>query len=105
TASYLREHHPGARVFVLTDGYPSDDLEGIKLVEAPEEGDVLVLGGASDGFTYDTLNRVFRRLMGGARLIGMHRNLFWKTADGWELDGGAYLAGLEEAAGVTATIC
>jgi ribonucleotide monophosphatase NagD (HAD superfamily) len=35
----------------------------------------------------------------------MHRNLFWKTAEGWELDGGAYIAGLEEAAGVTATIC
>ena len=28
-----------------------------------------------------------------------------KTGRGWELDGGAYLAGLEEAAGVTATIC
>ncbi len=105
TASYLREHHPDGRVFVLTDGDPSADLDGIKLVEAPEDADVLVLGGASDAFTYDNLNRIFRRLMDGAPMIGMHRNLFWKTAGGWELDGGAYLAGLEQAAGATATIC
>jgi HAD superfamily hydrolase (TIGR01458 family) len=43
--------------------------------------------------------------MDGASLVGMHRNLFWKTADGWELDGGAYVAGLEEAADTRATIC
>ncbi len=35
----------------------------------------------------------------------MHRNLYWKTARGWELDGGAFLGALEEAAGVTAVIC
>jgi HAD superfamily hydrolase (TIGR01458 family) len=105
TAAYLRNHRPDGRVFVLTDGDPSDDLDGIKLVEAPEDADVLVLGGASDAFTYDTLNRVFRRLIDGAPLVGMHRNLFWKTAEGWELDGGAYMAALEEAAGVSATIC
>jgi ribonucleotide monophosphatase NagD (HAD superfamily) len=35
----------------------------------------------------------------------MHRNLFWRTRTGWELDGGAYVAGLEQAAGVEATIC
>jgi HAD superfamily hydrolase (TIGR01458 family) len=105
TAAYLREHHPDDRVFVLTDGDPSEDLDGIKPVEMPEDADVLVLGGACEAFTYDTVNRVFRRLMDGAHLIGMHRNLFWKTAEGWELDGGAYVAGLEEASGVTATIC
>jgi ribonucleotide monophosphatase NagD (HAD superfamily) len=43
--------------------------------------------------------------MDGAALVGMHRNLYWKTESGWELDGGAYIAGLEEAAGVTAIIC
>ena len=35
----------------------------------------------------------------------MHRNLYWRTADGWQLDGGAFLAGLEEAAGVRAAVC
>src|SRR5688500_8352076 len=44
-------------------------------------------------------------MMKCAVLVGMHLNLFWKTADGWELDGGAYIAGLEEAADTRATIC
>jgi ribonucleotide monophosphatase NagD (HAD superfamily) len=35
----------------------------------------------------------------------MHRNLSWKTDRGWELDGGAYLAALEEAADVRAAVC
>jgi HAD superfamily hydrolase (TIGR01458 family) len=103
TATFLRDHHPGARVFLLTDGDARADLEGVELVE--DRADVVVLGGASEEFTYPTLNHVFQMLMGGAELVGMHRNLYWKTADGWQLDGGAYIAGLEEATGRTAVIC
>jgi HAD superfamily hydrolase (TIGR01458 family) len=104
TAAYLRERHPGAPVYVLTDGDPGDDLVGVRRVDTPPEADVIVLGGACDDFTYAAVNAVFRRLMDGAALVGMHRNLYWRTAGGWELDAGAYVAGLEEAAGVTAAI-
>lgn len=104
TASHLQRAHPGAKVFVLSDGDAKDDLAGIDLVPV-EDADVVVIGGACDDFTYETLNRIFRRLMEGATLVGMHRNLFWKTSEGWELDGGAYITGLEEAADTRATIC
>jgi HAD superfamily hydrolase (TIGR01458 family) len=104
TAEHLRIAHPGARVFVLSDGDATADLAGIDLTGV-DDADVVVIGGACEEFTYATMNRIFRRLMDGAALVGMHRNLFWKTAEGWELDGGAYLAGLEEAADVRATIC
>jgi HAD superfamily hydrolase (TIGR01458 family) len=104
TARYLRTHHPGEGVFLLSDGDPREDLEGVELVDV-EHADVVVLGGASEDFTYPTLNRVFRRLMDGATLIGMHRNLFWRTDEGLELDSGAFIAGLEEASGRAATIC
>ena len=104
TAAYLSTAHPGAKVFVLSDGDASEDLAGIELVAA-DDADVIVIGGACDDFTYGTMNRIFRRLMDGASLVGMHRNLFWKTSEGWELDGGAYIAGLEEAADTKATIC
>ncbi len=105
TASYLADRHPGASVYVLTDGDPGEDLEGVATVERPQDADVIVLGGASDAFSYPAMNAIFRRLMDGAALVGMHRNLYWKTARGWELDSGAFLGGLEEAAGTTATIC
>lgn len=103
TATYLREHHPGARVFLLSDGDARADLEGVELVN--DRADVVVLGGASEEFTYPTLNHVFQMLMDGAELVGMHRNLYWRTAEGWQLDGGAYIAGLEEATGRAAVIC
>jgi HAD superfamily hydrolase (TIGR01458 family) len=105
TASYLRSHHPDARVFVLSDGDGTGDLDGVEIVETPEDADVIAIGGASDDFSYDAVNRIFRRLRDGASLVGMHRNLFWRTSGGWELDGGAYIAGLEAAAGVTAATC
>lgn len=104
TAAHLREAHPAARVFLLSDGDAREDLEGIELVDV-DQADVIVLGGASDDFTYATLNRVFRRVMDGADLVGMHRNLFWRTDEGLQLDSGAFIAGIEEASGRAAAIC
>jgi ribonucleotide monophosphatase NagD (HAD superfamily) len=43
--------------------------------------------------------------MDGAALVAMHRNRFWRTSGGWQLDGGAYVAALEAAAGVEAAVC
>ena len=104
TAEHIRTHRPGARCFVLSDGDAAADLDGIELVEI-DAADVVVVGGACDDFTYEVMNRIFRRLMEGAELVGMHRNLYWRTSDGLELDAGAYIAGLEEATGRSATIC
>ena len=104
TAEHIRTRHPGARCFVLSDGDATADLEGIELVDVGS-ADLVVLGGASDDFTYEAMNRIFRRLMDGAGLIGMHRNLYWRTSEGLQLDSGASIAGLEEATGRRATIC
>jgi len=105
TQTYLTAHHPRERVLLLSDGDARTDLDGVMLVAPGDDADVVVLGGASDEFTYSNLNHVFRLVMDGAALVGMHRNLYWRTAEGLELDGGAYLAGLEEAASVRATVC
>jgi HAD superfamily hydrolase (TIGR01458 family) len=103
TASYLRREHDGARTFVLSDGDARADLDGVTLVD--DGPDVVVLGGAYDGFDHPTMDRIFRWLMEGATLVAMHRNLYWRTSDGWHLDGGAYVAGLEEATGHRAVVC
>ena len=105
TARYLRTHHADARVFLLSDGDARADLEGITLVDPGDPADVVVIGGASDAFSYANVNHAFRLLNDGAALVGMHRNLYWRTAGGMQLDAGAYIAGLEEASGTTATIC
>ena len=105
TAAYLREVHPGRRGLPPVRRGRARRPRGRRLVDADATADVVVLGGAFEGFDYPTMNRVFRMLMDGAALVAMHRNLYWRTSDGWQLDGGAYVAGLEEAAGTRAVVC
>ncbi|WP_406382526.1 HAD-IIA family hydrolase [Streptomyces sp. NBC_01618] len=111
TAAHLREHHPGARCLLINTGDIRDDLTGVALVDEDESGpapgpepDVVVLGGAGDAFTYAALNRAFHHVRRGARLVAMHRNMYWRTATGLDLDTGAFLLGLERAARVEAEI-
>ncbi len=105
TAEYLRERHPGARVLLISDGDARVDLEGITLVGSNEPADVVVIGGGCDDFSYAAMNHTFDQVMNGATLIGMHRNMYWATTEGLQLDGGAYIAALEAATGAEATIC
>jgi HAD superfamily hydrolase (TIGR01458 family) len=105
TAEYLRHAHPDAAVFVVSDGDARDDMQDVRLVTEPASADVIVTGGASEEFSYPIMNAVFRRMMAGAPLVAMHRNLYWQTSGGWALDAGAYVAGLETAAGASAVVC
>ncbi len=104
TASHLRSLHAGAKVFVLSDGDPREDLTGVELVDV-DRADVVVLGGGCDDFSYEMINRVFRRLNEGAAFVAMHRNLYWRTSEGLQLDGGAFVAALEASSGVTPVVC
>ncbi len=103
TAAYLRAAHPGARVFVLGDAQVAD-LDGVRLVGLDERPEVVVISGADASFAFDTLNRVYRVLLGGAAFVAMHRTLSWMTRDGECLDAGAYVLGLERALGREAVI-
>jgi len=103
TGAFLREHHPNARCFLVNHGDLTEDLEGVDLVDDGHV-DVVVLGGAGVEFAYERLNQAFTHLMDGAELVAMHRGLSWRTADGFALDTGAYVAGLEKAAGVEGTV-
>jgi HAD superfamily hydrolase (TIGR01458 family) len=102
TGSYLARHHPGARCLLLNSGDIRADLPGVTIVD--DDPDVIVVGGAGPEFDYATLNLVFDYLRRGAHLVAMHRNLYWRTDRGLQLDTGAFLAGLEQAAGVTAEV-
>ena len=44
-----------------------------------DAADVVLLAGADEDFTWDTLDRAFRMLLDGAALVAMHRNLSWMT--------------------------
>jgi HAD superfamily hydrolase (TIGR01458 family) len=105
-AAHLREHRPGARCLLLNSGDDiTADLAGVRLVSGPDaDPDVVLVGGAGPEFGYRELNDAFGHLQRGAELFAMHRNLYWRTEDGLQLDTGAFLLGLERAAGVEAVV-
>jgi HAD superfamily hydrolase (TIGR01458 family) len=104
-AGYLREHYPGARCLLLNSGDIGTDLAGVSLAGDDEAAaDVVLIGGAGPEFSYQALNRAFCCLEAGARLVAMSRGLYWRTSNGLQLDSGAFVAGLEQAAGITAEV-
>lgn len=105
TAAHLNEHYPGARCALLNSGDIAQDLGDVTFVaDDGDAADVVVFGGAGPEFDYAALNRAFGHLQRGARLVAMHRNLYWRTEAGLQLDSGAFLLGLERAARVEAEV-
>ena len=99
----------GRRVLALTMTAVRDDLvPRVELVE--DRADVVLVGGADETeesgrvFSYENLNGAFAALEGGASLVCLHRNRWWQTSRGPLLDSGAFVAGLEYAAGVEAQL-
>jgi len=98
----------GKRVLALTMAAIVPDLEGVDLVG--EDAEAVLLGGADETeetgrvFSYTNLARAFHELDGGADLYCLHKNRWWQTGLGPMLDAGAFVAGLEYAAGVDATV-
>jgi HAD superfamily hydrolase (TIGR01458 family) len=98
----------GKRVLALTMPGLLDDLDGLQLVGMNVEA--VLLGGADEGeetgrvFSYLNLNRAFHELEAGADLYCLHKNRWWQTGEGARLDAGAFVAGLEYAADMEATV-
>lgn len=101
-----------ARVYLENKGRPVCKL----LVNAEVQGDfhgfrqsdieaqAVVIGDIGNAWTYDLLNNVFRLVMNGAELVALHKNKFWQTEAGLQMDIGAFVTGLEYVTGKTATI-
>jgi HAD superfamily hydrolase (TIGR01458 family) len=98
----------GKRVLALVMAALVDDLDGVELVG--EGAEAVLLGGADETeetgrvFSYMNLARAFAELEFGAELYCLHKNRWWQTSRGPLLDSGAFVAGLEYASGVEATV-
>ena len=98
----------GKRVLALTMPAIVEDLAGLELVG--EGAEAVLLGGADESFetnrvfSYYNLARAFAELQDGAELYCLHKNRWWQTSRGALLDAGAFVAGLEYAAEMDATV-
>ena len=98
----------GKRVLALIMSAIVAELEGVDLVG--ENADAVLLGGADEGpetsrvFSYMNLARAFHELDAGAELYCLHKNRWWQTSAGPQLDAGAFVAGLEYASQIEAVV-
>jgi len=64
----------------------------------------IVIGDIGRAWNYDLMNDLFRLVMDGAEIVALHKGRYWQVESGLALDIGAFVAGLEYAAGKTAAV-
>ena len=110
SAAFAAQAFPDQPLYVIASTDARTEFDGQRLLtndEAAQPGArvaAVIIGDSPEELTYANLNLAFRLVRNGARLIGMHRNPWWLTPDGPTLDSGAFVTGLEFAAGVRAQI-
>ncbi|HEU0247426.1 MAG TPA: HAD-IIA family hydrolase [Gaiellaceae bacterium] len=98
----------GKRVLALVMAAVVPDLDGLELVG--QDAEAVLIGGCDETlepnqvFSYMNLARAFAEIQLGASFYCLHKNKWWQTSRGPMLDGGAFVAGLEYATGVEATV-
>ena len=88
------------RPYLLIHPHLRPDFAGVPT----RRPNAVVVGDAGPYFSYPRLNRALRLLMDGAPLLAIAGNRYFMAADGLNLDAGAFVAGLEYAAGIQAEV-
>lgn len=101
TLLYLkRQPNPICRLLLADD--VRRDFATFK--QSDTDANFIVIGDIGDAWTYPLLNQLFKCLMHGAQLIAIHKNKFWQTAYGLQMDIGGFIDALEYASGAKAMI-
>jgi len=101
TILYLnRQREPVCRLLLADD--VRNDFNNFR--QSDTEADFIVVGDIGNAWSYSLLNEVFNCLMQGAQLIAIHKNRFWQTEHGLQMDIGGFIDGLEYASGTKAMI-
>lgn len=101
TLLYLRRQQKPVCRLLLADDVKQDFKE---FYQAEAAVNYIVIGDIGSTWSYTLLNQVFNDLMQGAKLIAIHKNKFWQTEHGLQMDIGGFVEALEYASGVKAMI-
>ena len=69
-----------------------------------QKPEAVVLGDLGDEWTVERLNRIFRHVIGGAQLLAIQKNRYWKRGGGLCLDAGPFVAAIEYATDTSAVV-
>lgn len=92
------------RVAVYFPASALEDLEGVEVVGAREPADAVILGDLGEGWDFARMQAAFTQIRGGARVVALSRDRYFLKGEELTLDAGAFVAGLEYAAGVEGTV-
>jgi HAD superfamily hydrolase (TIGR01458 family) len=98
---YLKQQQQPICHLLLADDVKRD-FKGFRL--SATGANYIVVGDIGNAWSYPLLNEVFNSLMLGAQLIAIHKNRFWQTEQGLQMDIGGFIEGLEYASGSKAML-
>lgn len=101
TARYLKQLGNPKLNLILTD----DTKKEFADFEVDENNpDYIVFGHYDNRWNYDLLNKLFKQIMNGSKMLALHKGRYWQTGEGLTLDIGGFVVGLEHATGKTAEV-
>jgi phospholysine phosphohistidine inorganic pyrophosphate phosphatase len=98
-----------ARVAPFVPEAALEDLAGMVLAggtsgQPRRAADAVVLGDLGERWTFALLQEAFEQLLAGAALVTLSRDRYFRQGERLTLDAGPFVAALEYAAGVTASV-
>lgn len=100
TLQYVKENYKQVSV------YCRNNIKALfSEFDTNDNPEAVVLGDIGDGWTYETMNEIFRKVFNGADIIAMHKNRYWEP-DGKTLimDAGSFISAIEYASSKTAIL-
>ncbi len=105
--AWLRSHDIERPALFVPDATAAEFAELGPLPDGAEDGaGAVIVGDMGEGWAYATLNRALRLLMSDPAppLVALGMTRYWRAEDGLRLDVGAFVRGLEYAAGRPAVV-
>ena len=100
-AEYLRAQNAQSYMPLLL---PDAQMEFTGIEVDEENPEFVVVGDLGASFTFPRLNRAFRAVLNGARLVALHKKRSWRTEQGIFMDAGPFVVALEYAADSSALV-
>lgn len=101
-----------ALLYLATQSQPvcrlllADDVKQdfLRFPQSDHHATHIVIGDIGNAWSYQLLNELFLNVMSGAKIIAIHKNRYWQTENGLQMDIGGFVSALEYATGSTAMI-